>query len=101
MSLFWAFVNSSVNVETAKSAYGLIIAGANLGSITGPTIAITQVKRLPMPLQLYSAFADRGWIPIKSLIGFSVSFDVERLVSLGRVFFVVVVIVSLGGGELG
>lgn len=43
VSLFWAFVNSSMNVEGAKSAYGLIIAGANLGSIMGPTIAITKV----------------------------------------------------------
>ena len=44
VSLFWAFVNSSVNVETAKSAFGLIIAGANLGSIIGPTIAVTKVN---------------------------------------------------------
>lgn len=43
VSLFWAFVNSSMDVEGAKSAYGLIIAGANLGSILGPTIAITKV----------------------------------------------------------
>ncbi|CAN0028996.1 unnamed protein product, partial [Laminaria digitata] len=42
VSLFWAFVNSSMNVETAKSAYGLIIAGANLGSIMGPTLAVTK-----------------------------------------------------------
>ncbi|CAM9492176.1 unnamed protein product [Pylaiella littoralis] len=42
VSLFWAFVNSSMNVETAKSAFGLIIAGANLGSILGPTIAVTK-----------------------------------------------------------
>ncbi|CBJ29086.1 conserved unknown protein [Ectocarpus siliculosus] len=42
VSLFWAFVNSSVNVETAKSAFGLIIAGANLGSIMGPTLAVTK-----------------------------------------------------------
>eukprot|EP00903_Cladosiphon_okamuranus_P017115 g15768.t1 len=42
VSLFWAFVNSSVNVETAKSAFGLIIAGANLGSIIGPTVAVAK-----------------------------------------------------------
>lgn len=46
VSLFWAFVNSSMNVEGAKSAYGLIIAGANLGSIMGPTIATTKVRLL-------------------------------------------------------
>lgn len=43
VSLYWAFVNSSMNVEGAKSAYGLIIAGGNLGSILGPTLAATQV----------------------------------------------------------
>lgn len=46
VSLFWAFVNSSMNVETAKSAYGLIIAGANLGSIMGPTLAVTKVSQM-------------------------------------------------------
>lgn len=44
VALFWAFVNSSVNVETAKSAFGLIIAGGNLGSIIGPTMAVTKVN---------------------------------------------------------
>lgn len=33
-----------MNVEAAKSSYGLIIAGANLGSIMGPTIATTKVS---------------------------------------------------------
>ena len=53
VSLFWAFVNSSVNVETAKSAYGLIIAGANLGSIMGPTLAVTKVGWV-------------GWVPFST-----------------------------------
>ncbi|CAM9648266.1 unnamed protein product, partial [Phaeothamnion confervicola] len=39
VSLFWAFVNSSMNLESAKSAYGLIIAGAQIGSILGPSVA--------------------------------------------------------------
>ncbi|KAG5184352.1 hypothetical protein JKP88DRAFT_269750 [Tribonema minus] len=41
VSLFWAFVNSTMNFEGAKSAYGLIIAGAQVGSILGPSIAAT------------------------------------------------------------
>jgi len=37
VSLFWSFVNSSFNYGQAKSTYGLIIAGAQIGSIIGPT----------------------------------------------------------------
>ncbi|CAM9593200.1 unnamed protein product, partial [Discosporangium mesarthrocarpum] len=48
VSLFWAFVNSTMNLETAKGAFGLIIAGANLGSIMGPTIA-TQAPVVGVP----------------------------------------------------
>eukprot|EP01084_Bolivina_argentea_P110451 197218_1 len=39
ITLFWAFVNSTMNFDGAKSAYGLIIAGAQVGSILGPTLA--------------------------------------------------------------
>ncbi|CAM9616756.1 unnamed protein product [Chrysoparadoxa australica] len=39
VSLFWAFTNSSMDYEGAKSSYGLIIAGAQLGSILGPSLA--------------------------------------------------------------
>ena len=45
VSLFWAYVNSSMNVDTAKSAFGLIFAGGNLGSVMGRTLAVTKVKR--------------------------------------------------------
>ena len=38
VSLFWAFTNSTYNLEGAKKAYGLLIACAQLGSIAGPTI---------------------------------------------------------------
>ncbi|TFJ83261.1 hypothetical protein NSK_005423 [Nannochloropsis salina CCMP1776] len=40
VSLFWAFVNSTIDLEGAKKAYGLIIAGAQVGSILGPTLVI-------------------------------------------------------------
>ena len=38
VSLFWAFTNSTYNLEGAKKAYGLMVACAQLGSIAGPTI---------------------------------------------------------------
>jgi ATP:ADP antiporter, AAA family len=36
---YWALVNSSVDVQFAKKNFGLIVAGAQIGSILGPTIA--------------------------------------------------------------
>ncbi|KAJ1428062.1 TLC ATP/ADP transporter-domain-containing protein [Ochromonadaceae sp. CCMP2298] len=36
---FWALVNSSVDVTFAKKNFGLIVAGAQIGSILGPTLA--------------------------------------------------------------
>ena len=36
---YWALVNSSVNVQFAKKNFGLIVAGAQIGSILGPTLA--------------------------------------------------------------
>mmetsp|Transcript_7572 Transcript_7572/g.19301 ORF Transcript_7572/g.19301 Transcript_7572/m.19301 type:complete len:452 (-) Transcript_7572:418-1773(-) len=40
VSLFWSFVNSSVSLEHAKASYGLIIAGAQIGAILGPTLVV-------------------------------------------------------------
>ena len=39
VSLFWQFTNANVDLKTAKASYGLIVAGAQVGSILGPTIA--------------------------------------------------------------
>lgn len=36
---FWAFANSVYDLERAKKSYGLLIACAQLGSVSGPTIA--------------------------------------------------------------
>ncbi len=41
VSLFWAFVNATMDLEGAKKAYGLIIAGAQIGSILGPSLVIS------------------------------------------------------------
>lgn len=34
VAMFWAFTNSSVHLEGAKSVYGLILAGAQVGRQT-------------------------------------------------------------------
>lgn len=39
VALFWSFVASSTDTASAKRGYALIIAGAQIGSITGPTLA--------------------------------------------------------------
>lgn len=36
---YWALVNASVDVTFAKKNFGLIVAGAQIGSILGPTLA--------------------------------------------------------------
>ncbi|KAJ1451713.1 hypothetical protein M885DRAFT_529150 [Pelagophyceae sp. CCMP2097] len=43
VALFWAFCNASIELEEAKSSYGLIVAFAQLGAIFGSTLA-TQVE---------------------------------------------------------
>lgn len=49
---FWAMVNSSVDVKFAKNNFGYIVAGAQIGSILGPTLA-TQAEALGVaPLYL-------------------------------------------------
>ena len=39
VALFWAFTNDRVDLETAKSSYGIIIAVAQVGAILGASIA--------------------------------------------------------------
>lgn len=39
VALFWSFVASTTDTASAKRGYGLIIAGAQIGSIAGPTLA--------------------------------------------------------------
>jgi len=55
VALFWSFTNSIMDLEEAKGAYGLIIAIAQLGAITGSTMA-TQARTLGIP-QLFLAGA--------------------------------------------
>eukprot|EP01035_Chromulina_nebulosa_P019274 gene19274-25131_t len=45
---YWALVNASVDVHFAKKNFGLIVAGAQIGSILGPTVA-TQASVIGIP----------------------------------------------------
>lgn len=45
VALFWAFTNASIDLEDAKSSYGLIVAFAQVGAIFGSTLA-TQARYL-------------------------------------------------------
>jgi len=46
---YWALVNSSVDVHFAKKNFGFIVAGAQIGSILGPTLA-TQASFIGVPV---------------------------------------------------
>ena len=46
---YWALVNASVDVTFAKKNFGLIVAGAQIGSILGPTVA-TQAGVIGIPI---------------------------------------------------
>ncbi len=45
---YWALVNASVNLRFAKKNFGYIIAGAQIGSILGPSIA-TKAETIGIP----------------------------------------------------
>lgn len=42
VALFWAFTNSTVDLEGAKASYGLIIAGAQIGAIIGGCCCVAE-----------------------------------------------------------
>lgn len=46
---YWALINSSVDVNFAKKNFGIIVAGAQIGSIIGPTVA-THAETIGVPL---------------------------------------------------
>ena len=49
VALFWAFTNSTYNLEGAKKAYGLMVACAQLGSIAGPTLVSVGTEAYGVP----------------------------------------------------
>jgi ATP:ADP antiporter, AAA family len=46
---YWALINASVDVNFAKKNYGTIVAGAQIGSILGPTVA-THAETIGVPM---------------------------------------------------
>lgn len=70
-ALFWSFVASTTDSASAKRGYGLIIAGAQIGSITGPTIA-TYAEYIGMPTLARIVAAGIFIVPL--LVLFFVSF---------------------------
>ncbi|MBY0353661.1 hypothetical protein K2W90_04835 [Candidatus Babeliales bacterium] len=63
VALFWAFVASSTNTEAAKRGYALIIAGAQIGTIAGPYIALS-APTLGIPLLMFCICAGVTFIPV-------------------------------------
>jgi ATP:ADP antiporter, AAA family len=56
VSLFWSFVASNTDTSSAKKGYGLIIFGAQIGSMIGPALAIkAKVFGIPFLTLLVSA----------------------------------------------
>jgi AAA family ATP:ADP antiporter len=70
VSLFWSFVNSTVSLEHAKASYGLIIAGAQIGAILGPTLAVASAT-----LGVANLYAFAGcvvgmvWVLMRQFVG--------------------------------
>ncbi|QQR49621.1 hypothetical protein IPF37_02145 [bacterium] len=52
VALFWAFVASSTQTDSAKRGYALIIAGAQIGTIAGPYLALS-APTLGIPLLMF------------------------------------------------
>ncbi len=64
MGLFWAYVNTSVDLEEAKSCYGIIIAGAQTGAILGSTTAtFASAKNMHYPLRVSTLYLMGGLTP--------------------------------------
>ena len=53
VSLFWQYTNSQVNLADAKSQYGIIVAGGQVGAITGCSLVVG--SRIFGVAQLYAA----------------------------------------------
>eukprot|EP01084_Bolivina_argentea_P297385 512317_1 len=64
MGLFWAYVNTSVDLEEAKACYGIIIAGAQIGAILGSTTAtFASAESMRHPLRVSTLYLIGGFTP--------------------------------------
>jgi len=79
VSLFWAFTNSTYNLEGAKKAYGLMVACAQLGSIAGPTLVNVATDSWGVPT-VYFCGALCMLFMVVSIWGYARYFGVEPLV---------------------
>lgn len=71
VSLFWSFVNSSVSLEHAKASYGLIIAGAQVGAILGPTLVVMSNVLGVANLYVFGgAVVGLVWVLMKKYVSF-------------------------------
>jgi len=50
VALFWSFVASVMDPQSAKRGYPVIVSGAQLGSILGTLLVMTQVSRVGEPI---------------------------------------------------
>lgn len=55
VALFWSFVASTMDPESAKRGYPVIVSGAQLGSILGSVLIMTQATRLGLPILMLIA----------------------------------------------
>ena len=74
VALFWSFVISVTDSDSAKKGYPLILAGAQIGSILGPTLA-SNAKTFGLPL--LTVFAAIGIIIVPFLIKFFITFVID------------------------
>ena len=75
VALFWAFTNATMDPATAESAYGLVVAFAQLGAIFGSTLA-TQAKTLHISF-LYVVGGCTCWAVCGMVYGYESLFDVD------------------------
>ncbi len=64
MGLFWAYVNTSVDLEEAKASYGIIIAAAQIGAILGSTtVTFSSKNSMHHPLRVPTLYLIGGLSP--------------------------------------
>ncbi|KAJ8613438.1 hypothetical protein CTAYLR_002323 [Chrysophaeum taylorii] len=77
VSLFWAFTNSTYNLEGAKKSYGLMVACAQLGSIAGPTLVNVATESQGLPT-MYFCGALCMVMMVVSIWGYTIRFGTSE-----------------------
>ncbi|KKQ49035.1 MAG: Plastidic atp adp transporter [candidate division TM6 bacterium GW2011_GWF2_38_10] len=62
-ALFWSFMNSTTDAASAKRGYGIIISGAQIGSIAGPEFA-KHASYFGMPLLAFIVAVGIFFVPV-------------------------------------